>query len=220
VREDVRRVGSCRELGDEREREHVRKMRDGCEDAVVLRGIEDAHARTAGFPQGADGRDRVGSRVRAGRQDRRAVAEQRGERCRRAGMLGAGDRVRGHEALGALAERLRGGRDDVLLGAARVGHHGARSRVRGDRREHRRDLRDRRRDEHDVGLAKLVGPAVVERVRALHDAARARVVEVAACASDADDLADRAGGLERERAGTPDQPDADDDESFHACLAV
>ncbi len=159
---------------DQREREHVRQVRDRGEHAVV-RGRRRARARAAaGAPERrARAPTAAGSVSGQRRQHHVAVAEQRRERRRRARVLGAGDRMAGTKRGNARAERGARRRDHVLLGAAGVGDDVARPEAAGHRREQRRILRDRRRDQHEVGV-RAAPPSSRRRARRPVDDAAAR----------------------------------------------
>jgi hypothetical protein len=81
-----------------------------------------------------------------------------------------------------------------------------------EHREDRRELRHRRRDQDDIGVGERAAPVFVEGEDAIDDPPGQRLVEVRAAAADADDVDDRAGFLERQRARPADESDADDGE--------
>ena len=116
--------------------------------------------------------------------------EEFGKRRIGAAVLGAGDRMPGHESRKCFAELASRQFDYVLLGAARIGDHrcrceepaqSARARCSG--------LADRRGEHHQVGILdrqRRIG-------RVIDDAPSRRERDVRAAAADADHLRHRAG---------------------------
>ncbi len=207
-----RRVGTRGELGDEREREHVRQVRDRREDRVVAFRREGIDSRAARLPHRGDAGQRVAIRSGQRREYHAAVVEQSGKRRGGAAVLGSRDGMAGDERMKPRAERLASRGDHVLLRAAGVGHASARTEMGRELREQRRELRDRRRNEHDVRVVSLRGPRLVERSRTVDDLAFDRGVEIGPRAAHADDFAHGVGALQGQRAGASDETDADDEE--------
>ena len=137
-------VGSRRDLGNQREGKHVRQVAHRGENGVVACRVELAHDGTTPRPAVGDPRQRLGVGLGKRCQHDVLVAEQRIECRDGSGMLGAGDRMPGHEPRQRATEIFARSCDDVLFGAARVGYHRARTEVWRDRREQRPHLADRR----------------------------------------------------------------------------
>ena len=144
----------------------MRQVRDRGEDRVVARGVERAHARAARLPQRAR---RVATASRIGLRQRRqhdvAVVEQRRERRRGAGVLGAGDRMaRARSAAASRRMRARAAATTSCLVLPASVTTRARDRACGAIAANSAGiLRDRRREQHDVGVGELARPVGVER---------------------------------------------------------
>ena len=191
-----------------------------CDTAAKIRSCAPASSvRTRApqvCPERGDRRDRARIGFRQRRQHDVAVAIERREGGGGAGVLGARDRMPGHEARQRGAERRARRGDHVLLGAAGVGDDRARPEVRRHRREQRRILRDRRGEQHDVGVASsrvqssssVTQRSMMPRRRAASRLARPRPTPTT--------VADSAGRPQRERERAADQADADDDELVDA----
>jgi hypothetical protein len=97
------------------------------------------------------------------------------------------------------------GRDDIGLGAARIGDDRRRVEPRRDAREQRARLRDRRGQQHEIGAGQRVAQlrVVVERRRAVDHAERERALDRRTRTAHADDLARPPGRARAARASDP-----------------
>ena len=93
-------------------------------------GLQRLDLRPGRLPQRCDGGSRIGAGVGLRRQHHFPALIQIGARSAGSALLGAGNRVAGHEIDRARAERRTGRRDDVDLGATGVGDDGARLQMR------------------------------------------------------------------------------------------
>ena len=196
----------------------MRQVRNGGEYPVV-RPRDRARAPRA--PQ-ADQRPATvataaGIRFRDRRQHDVAIAKERREGGRRARMLGAGDRMAGHEPRERRAEMAPRRRDHVLLGAAGIGEDRARRKRPASAAKSDGKLRHRRREQHDIGIGELARPVGVDRDRAVDDAARSSASSrFARPRPTPTTVPDAARGLQRQRERAADEADADDDELLDA----
>ena len=172
--EQLRCIAPARQRVDQRVGDDVRQMAHRREDRVVLAG---ASSRSTRAPH-------VSHAERTSRTARGAVSgcgvritlrprKRSGKRRRRAALLGAGDRMRRHEAREMPGQEAARVRDHVALGAAAVGDDRMRRQMRRDLRHDRGHLADRRREQHEIGilhrerrvLRRLVDHAELERRR-------------------------------------------------------
>ena len=158
-----RRVGARGDLAHEREREQVRQVAHRGEHRVVVLGASCGHARAARLPRRPHALDRLADRFRRRRQHH--CGRDRARRCAAAAPLssrpaiGCAGTNRGKLSRSAGARR----RDHVALGAAGVGHHGARLE-RGATRRRAPRWADRRGHQHEVGAAPRVHASSRSRV--------------------------------------------------------
>ena len=102
------------------------------------------------------------------------------------------------------------GGDDILLGAAGIGHHRRRTECGCDQRKKGGDLAHRRSEQHEIGVDELVGPALILRPGPIGDTQLPRRAQVGRAASDTNHRRDRCRSFERECEGSANQADAHD----------
>ena len=114
----------------QRKRQQMRQMAH-CGEHIIM--LDRAHAvddGACGLPHSGHPMYRVGMRLCTGADDHLARLVERRERRGGAGVLGAGNGMRRHELVEAGAQRRARSRDDILFGAAAVGHHCPRAKPR------------------------------------------------------------------------------------------
>jgi hypothetical protein len=149
-------------------------------------------ACAACLPERADAFQRFRIRFLDGcRDDRPALVERRSGSPRARGRC-AGNGMRRDKIRDAIAECGERGRDDILFGAARIGHDRAPPDRRGNGGKQRRALRDRRRHQHHVGVVQFARPVLIEAARAIDDSEAQGVFEIRSRPAHADDRPDHA----------------------------